>query len=145
MTIRPFLWFDDNAEAAMRFYASLFPNSEIHSVSPLIVTATIAGQPVMALNGGPSHHLSEAFSFFVECTDQAEVDRYWDALLSNGGEPNRCGWLTDRFGLSWQVIPELLGELLSDDDEEKSGRVMQAMLAMIKIDCATLQRAYDGG
>lgn len=141
--IRPFLWFDDNAEEAMRFYVSIFPDSTITNVTEMFVAAILAGQPVMALNGGPIYQFSEAFSFFVDCADQAEVDRYWDLLRANGGEPGNCGWLKDRFGLSWQIIPRLLGELLSDDDEQKAGRVMAAMLEMKKLDCAALQRAYD--
>jgi len=142
--IRPFLWFNDDAEEAMRFYASIFPDSSITSASEMIVTGIIAGQPVMALNGGPTYQLNEAFSFFVDCADQTEVDKYWEVLTANGGEPGRCGWLKDRFGVSWQIIPSLLGDLMSDDDDEKAGRVVQAMLAMSKIDCAALQRAYDG-
>jgi predicted 3-demethylubiquinone-9 3-methyltransferase (glyoxalase superfamily) len=129
----------------MRFYVSLFPNSHIIHSSPMIVSAHIHGQDVMALNGGPSHELTEAFSFFVECADQGEVDHYWNAFLVDGGAPNRCGWLKDRYGLAWQIIPKLLGELMSDEDEVKADRVMQAMLGMQKIDCAELQRAYDGG
>ncbi len=154
--ITPFLWFNDDAEEALTFYCSLFEDSEIRDISrygeggpgeagtAMIVTARIAGQPVTALNGGPDHQLSEAFSFMVDCEDQAEVDRYWEALTADGGEPGPCGWLKDRFGLSWQVIPRALGELMGDPDPKRAGRVMQAMLQMSKIDVAGLQRAYDG-
>ncbi|HEV2067898.1 MAG TPA: VOC family protein [Thermomicrobiales bacterium] len=154
--ITPFLWFNDNAEQAMTFYCSLFENSAIQDVtrygggSPgeperaMIVTARIAGQQVRALNGGPDHQLSEAFSFVIDCEDQAEVDRYWEALTADGGEPGPCGWLRDRFGLSWQVIPRALAELMSDPDPDRAGRVTQAMLRMSKIDVAALCRAYEG-
>jgi predicted 3-demethylubiquinone-9 3-methyltransferase (glyoxalase superfamily) len=142
--ILPFLWFDDNAEEAFRFYAAVFPDTRVTSVSPMIVHALVGGQEVMALNGGPAHKLNESFSFFVECEDQAEVDRYWDALVAGGATPIRCGWITDRFGLTWQIIPKLLGELMYDDDSAKADRVMQAMLQMVKIDSTALQRAYDG-
>jgi predicted 3-demethylubiquinone-9 3-methyltransferase (glyoxalase superfamily) len=149
--ITPFLWFNDNAEEAMTFYASIFEDSNIHDVKrngedgpAFVVSATIAGQPVTAFNGGPSNQLSEAFSFVIDCADQAEVDHYWDAFLADGGTPDACGWLKDRFGLSWQVIPRQLIELLGDPDLEKAGRVTQAMMQMVKIDVAGLQRAYDG-
>lgn len=144
LTITPFLWFDSKADEAARFYTSIFPNSRILEVAPMTVTFELAGQRVMGLNGGPHYQLTEAFSFFVNCDTQAEVDHYWDALLAGGGEPSQCGWLTDRFGLSWQVLPKLLNELLSDPDQERAGRVMQAMLGMVKIDSAGLQAAYDG-
>ncbi len=144
LTITPFLWFDSKADEAARFYTSIFPNSRILEVAPMTVTFELAGQRVMGLNGGPHYQLTEAFSFFVNCDTQAEVDHYWDALLAGGGEPSQCGWLTDRFGLSWQVLPKLLSELLSDPDQERAGRVMQAMLGMVKIDSAGLQAAYDG-
>lgn len=155
--ITPFLWFNDNAEQAMTFYCSLFADSEIGDTTrygegtpgeagaAVVVTARIAGQPVSAISGGPDHQLSEAFSFMIDCEDQAEVDRYWQALTADGGEPGPCGWLKDRFGLSWQVVPRALGELMGDPDPERSGRVMRAMLQMSKIDVAALQRAYDEG
>jgi len=154
--ITPFLWFNDNAEQAMTFYCSLFEDSAIQDViryggggpgepeRAMIVTARLAGQQVRALNGGPDHQLSEAFSFLIDCQDQAEVDRYWEALTADGGQPGPCGWLQDRFGLSWQVIPRALPELMGDADPEHVGRVTQAMLGMSKIDIAALQRAYDG-
>lgn len=149
--ITPFLWFNDNAEGAMTFYCSLFDDSVINDVKRqgeggpvFIVSARIAGQEVVALNGGPDHRLSEAFSFVIDCEDQAEVDRYWAALTADGGEPGPCGWLKDRFGLSWQVVPKALIQLMSDPDPEKAGRVMQAMMQMGKIEVDDLQRAYDG-
>jgi predicted 3-demethylubiquinone-9 3-methyltransferase (glyoxalase superfamily) len=142
--ITPFLWFDNNAEEAARFYVSVFPNSKLLDVSPLTVTFEVESQRVTALNGGPHYQLSEAFSFFVACDSQDEVDRYWDALLAGGGTPSQCGWLTDRFGLSWQVIPTRLMELLSDPAPERADRVMQAMLQMVKIDLAALEAAHAG-
>lgn len=153
--ITPFLWFNDNAEEALTFYCSLFEDSSIEDVTrygeggtgepgrATIITARIAGQPVMALNGGPDHRLSEAFSFLIDCEDQAEVDRYWEALTADGGQPGPCGWLKDRYGLSWQVIPKALPKLMGDPDAERAGRVTQAMLGMGKIDIAGLQRACD--
>ena len=109
----------------------------------MLASFSLNGQEVMALNGGPVYELSPAFSFFVSCEDQDEVDRYWDALIE-GGEPSECGWLVDRFGLSWQIVPTALGRLMSDPDRERAGRVMQAMLGMVKLDVAGLQAAYDG-
>ncbi len=148
--IRPFLWFDDKAEQAMKFYTSIFKNSKVLNVSRgadgkvFTVTFELEGQEFMALNGGPQFRFTEAISFFVDCKTQEEVDDLWERL-SEGGEKSRCGWLKDKFGLSWQIIPEALGELMGDDDDEKSGRVMQAMLKMSKIDIKALQKAYDGG
>jgi len=142
--IRTFLWFDDRAEEAARFYVSVFKNSKIQNVSPMVVTFVLEGVEFMALNGGPQFAFTPAISLFVDCEGQAEVDALWAKLLE-GGEASQCGWLTDKFGLSWQIIPRQLGELMGDDDEEKSGRVLHAMLGMAKIDVAALQRAYDGG
>jgi predicted 3-demethylubiquinone-9 3-methyltransferase (glyoxalase superfamily) len=156
-TITPFLWFDHNAEAAMDFYCEIFPDAKVGDVmrygegAPFppgtVITARfeIAGQEIMVLNGGPQFHFDEAFSFFVSVETQDEIDRYWDALTADGGEPSQCGWLKDKFGLSWQIVPTVLGELLGGPDPEKSGRAMQAMLGMAKLDIAELQRAYDGG
>ena len=152
--ITPFLWFDNQAEEAMNFYVSVFNNSKILSVSRYgeggpgpageVMTATfqLEGQEFMALNGGPNHNFTDAISFFVDCNTQEEVDKLWEKL-SEGGEPGPCGWLTDKFGLSWQIIPRLLGELLNDPDPVKSQRVMQAMLQMSKIDIAGLKAAYE--
>jgi len=152
--ITPFLWFDNNAEEAMDFYSSIFPDAKIGDVrrygdegpgpAGTVMTATfeLAGQAFMALNAGPQFKFSEAISFFVNCETQEEVDTLWEKLTA-GGEESQCGWLKDKFGLSWQIIPTALGELLGDPDSEKTGRVMQAMLQMKKIDVATLRQAYD--
>lgn len=152
--IRPFLWFDDKAEEAAKFYTSIFKNSKILNVSRygsegpgsegsvMSVTFELEGQEIMALNGGPHFQLTPAFSFFVDCKTQAEVDDLWERL-SEGGKKSQCGWLSDRFGLSWQIIPTALGELMGDDDEKKSSAVMKAMLEMDKIDINGLQKAYD--
>lgn len=156
MHVTPFLWFDTQAEEAASLYTSLFPDSRITHVSryseggpgpagsAMTVGFELCGQPVTALNGGPTYRLTEAFSFFVNCDSQAEVDRLWDALLADGGTPSQCGWLKDRFGLSWQIIPTRMMELMGDPDPERAGRVVQAMLQMVKIDLATLEAAYAG-
>jgi len=146
--ITPFLWFDNNAEEAMNFYTSIFKDSRIKSVNRIsdsILTATfeLNGQEFMVLNGGPRFKLTEAISLFVNCENQEEVDDYWNKLVE-GGEPQQCGWLKDKFGLSWQIIPQALGELMGDKDPAKSKRVMDAMLQMKKIDVAKLQAAYAG-
>ena len=141
--ITPFLWFNDQAEEAAKYYTELFSNSKILNVNPMFVTFTLDGQPVMALNGGPQYKLNEAFSFFVECQDQAEVDKYWDQLVTDGGEAGECGWLKDKYGLSWQIIPKQLGELMGGSDREGVGRVMTTMRAMKKIIVANLQSAYN--
>ena len=155
--VRPHLWFDDQAEEAARFYVSVLPNSEVTTVvrapanvpdvpegQAFVVEAVLDGQQVTLMNGGPAFRLDEAFSFVVECQDQAEVDRYWDALTEGGGQPGPCGWLKDRFGVSWQIVPKRLIELLGDEDREKAQRVMAAMLQMGKIDIAELERAAAG-
>jgi predicted 3-demethylubiquinone-9 3-methyltransferase (glyoxalase superfamily) len=153
--ITPFLWFDGSAEEAMKFYASIFKNSKIGTVSRygdagpgpkgsvMSGTFELEGQKFMALNGGPMFKFTPAISFFVNCETQQEVDELWEKL-SAGGEKSRCGWLKDKFGVSWQIIPSVLGELLGDKDPEKSKRVMQAMLQMDKIDIAGLKQAYAG-
>lgn len=140
--IRTFLWYDDNAQEAARFYTSVFKNSKIVSTSPMMTIFELEGQTFMALNGGPQFKFNEAISLYVDCATQAEVDDLW-TKLSAGGEPGRCGWLQDKFGLSWQIIPSILGELMGDEDEKKSESVMNAMLAMNKIDVAGLKRAYE--
>jgi predicted 3-demethylubiquinone-9 3-methyltransferase (glyoxalase superfamily) len=155
--IAPCLWFNGDAEDAAKLYTSLFPDSRITSVmrSPadnpstpegavLTVEFNLAGQKFIALNGGPDFQFSEAVSFTIDCADQAEVDRYWDALTAEGGEPSQCGWLKDRFGVSWQVIPRQLQELLGGSDPDGARRAMEAMLQMGKIDVATLEEAYEG-
>jgi predicted 3-demethylubiquinone-9 3-methyltransferase (glyoxalase superfamily) len=148
-TIAPFLWFDTQAEEAMNFYASIFKKSRVIAVHRagdrvMSVTFELEGQRVMGLNGGPMYRFNEAFSFFVNVETQEEVDDLWTKLTSNGGEPGRCGWLKDKFGLSWQIIPSALMRLMSSPDPEKGGRVVQAMMQMGKIDISALQRAHDG-
>lgn len=142
-TITPFLWFDGRVEEATKFYTSIFKNSSIERSSNMSATFHLEGQRFIAFNGGPHFTLTEAVSFLVDCETQADVDELWEKL-SAGGEPGRCGWLKDKFGLSWQIIPSILGEMLQDEDDEKSDRVMQAMLAMTKLDIARLTRAYEG-
>ena len=146
--ITPFLWFYGNAEEAVQHYVSIFRNSRIVNVrrqgdKVFLLTFELEGQRFMALNGGPQFKFTEAVSLFVSCETQAEVDELW-AKLGSGGEPQRCGWLKDRFGLSWQVVPTALMELMGDPDAARSGRVMQAMLQMDKIDIAALRRAHEG-
>ena len=146
--ITPFLWFDDNAEEAMTHYVSIFKNSKIGSVSRAgdrVISATfqLEGQDFMALNGGPVFKFTAAISLFVSCETQAEVDDLWEKLLV-GGSPQQCGWLKDKFGLSWQIIPKALGQMLGDPDPAKSKRVMAAMMKMVKIDIDGLKAAYDG-
>jgi predicted 3-demethylubiquinone-9 3-methyltransferase (glyoxalase superfamily) len=154
--IRPCLWFDGEAEEAASFYVSLLPDSRIDRVqrnvtdgpggksgTVLVVEFTLAGRRFMALNGGMRFEYTHAISFAVDCANQAEVDRLWSAL-SDGGAVERCGWLKDRYGVSWQIVPTVLTEMLGDPDPEKARRVMQAMLKMVKLDVAGLRRAYDG-
>ena len=145
--ITPFLWFDGKAEEAMRFYTSVFKNAKPGKVmrsgeTVTSVTFELEGQEFMALNGGPHFKFSPAVSFFVSCKTQQEVDYFWNSL-SEGGETQPCGWLTDKYGLSWQIIPTALGEMLQDKDAQKSQRVMKAMLQMKKIDIARLKQAYE--
>jgi predicted 3-demethylubiquinone-9 3-methyltransferase (glyoxalase superfamily) len=154
--ITPFLWFDNQAEEAMNFYVSIFKDSKIVSVSRYpegtpgptgsVMTAkfVIGGQEFIALNGGPNFKFTEAVSFVVNCTSQEEVDYFWGKLVEGGGKEVECGWLKDKYGLCWQIVPTVLLELLHDKDPGKAQRVMQAMMKMIKIDIATLQRAADG-
>ena len=147
--ITPCLWFEKDGLKAAEFYTSIFPDSKLIDPSDpkadlqFMVTFEIQGQRIMILNGGPHFTLSPAISLFVTCKDQAEVDLYWNKLLE-GGEESRCGWLTDRYGVSWQIIPDVLGRLMSDPDKEKSQRVYDAMMGMSKIIVADLQAAYDG-
>jgi predicted 3-demethylubiquinone-9 3-methyltransferase (glyoxalase superfamily) len=152
--ISPFLWFDTQAEEAANFYTSIFKNSKIVKItrygegapgpkgSVMTVAFTLDGQEFTALNGGPLFKFTEAISFIVNCNRQEEVDSYWAKLLE-GGEESRCGWLKDKYGLSWQIIPTILGKMLSDPNPQKAKRVMEAMLAMKKIDIAGLKKAYD--
>lgn len=147
--ITPFLWFDTQAEEAMNFYVSLFKNSKVLGVSrgpdgkAFTVSFELDGQEFMGLNAGPVYKFNEAISMYVNCEDQTEVDYFW-SKLSAVPESEQCGWCKDRFGLSWQIVPKQLGELMGGPDPEKSGRVMQAMLKMKKIIVADLQKAYDG-
>lgn len=154
--IAPCLWFDGQAEEAANFYVSLLPDSHVDKVmrapadypagsagAVLTVEFTLAGQRFVGLNGGPQHPFTDAVSFMVNCEDQREVDRLWDALIE-GGSPVQCSWLKDRYGLSWQIVPKMLLELMADPDRQKAKRVMEAMMQMVKIDIAGLQRAYDG-
>jgi predicted 3-demethylubiquinone-9 3-methyltransferase (glyoxalase superfamily) len=152
--ITPFLWFNDNAEEAMNFYTTIFKDSKIGKVSRYgdtgpgpkgsVMTAqfTLNGQDFVALNGGPNFKFTEAISFVVNCETQKEIDYYWDKLLQ-GGQPQACGWLKDKFGLSWQIVPAQLGQLMTGDAAQ-SNRVMQALMKMIKLDLKTLQDAYEG-
>jgi predicted 3-demethylubiquinone-9 3-methyltransferase (glyoxalase superfamily) len=141
--ITPFLWFDGQAEEAARFYTSIFKKSKIESISPMSATFRLDGMKFIALNGGPQFKFTEAISFFVSCKTQKEIDYFWQKL-SAGGEKSRCGWLKDRFGVSWQIVPPILGELLNDKDDEKSNRVMQAMLKMTRLDIKKLKQAAKG-
>ena len=155
--IRPCLWFDGQAEEAADFYAAIFPDSRVGKVtrSPadypagstgdvLTVEFTVAGQELIGLNGGPEFRFNEAVSLSVDCEDQAEVDRLWEALTADGGEPGPCGWLKDRFGLSWQIVPRALPEMLAAADREGAARAMKAMMEMGKIDIAAVERAFAG-
>lgn len=153
--IATFLWFDSEAEAAAKFYVSIFPNSRITSVmhygegaphpkgSVMSVVFELDGVEYMALNGGPYYKLTPAVSLFVKCETQAEVDRLWDKLL-DGGQAQQCGWLTDRYGLCWQIVPVALHKMITDPDGKRVGRVFQALMQMVKLDLPALQRAYDG-
>lgn len=153
--ITPCLWFDTQAEEAANYYVSIFKNSEIREVSrygegapmpagtALVVSFVLEGVEFQALNGGPIFSFTEATSFYVYAETQEEIDELWGKLTSDGGQPSQCGWLKDKYGLSWQIVPPVLGELLADPDQEKAGRVMQAMLKMQKIEIAELRAAYD--
>ena len=156
-TITPNLWFNGQAEEAARFWTSIFPDSRVERVnrSPanypsgrkgdvVTVDFTLSGQPFTGINGGPEFTFDEAISFLIDCADQAEVDRYWDALLAGGGEPGPCGWLKDRYGVSWQVVPRRLQEMVNSDDAAAAERATLAMLQMSKLDVAELEAAYRG-
>lgn len=154
--ITPFLWFDTQAEEAANFYTSIFKNSKIGSIkrygdagprpkgTVMTVAFQIEGQEFVALNGGPQFTFTPAISLFVNCETQEEVDALWDHLV-DGGKPMQCGWLTDKYGISWQIIPATLGKLMNDPDPKRANRVMQAMLQMVKIDVRGLQEAYEQG
>jgi len=154
--ISPFLWYDTQAEEAANLYTSIFPNSKILAIarygdagpgpkgSVMTVQFQLDGQEVIALNGGPIYKFTEAFSLSVDCKTQEEVDRYWTKLTADGGQEGPCGWCKDKFGLSWQITPSLLGQMLSDTDRKKAARVMEAMMKMKKLDIGALKRAYEG-
>lgn len=148
--VTPFLMFNDQLEAAMEFYAATFPDSEIRKVARTgsdgpITSAefVVGGQVFLGYNGGPYFSFSEGFSLFVDCVDQAEVDHYWDKLVEAGAEPLQCGWIKDPFGLSWQIVPRRFMELIRDHDSRKVEAVMKAMMTMVKLDVAALERAYE--
>jgi predicted 3-demethylubiquinone-9 3-methyltransferase (glyoxalase superfamily) len=155
--ISPCLWYKDDAEEAVNFYVSLLPDSHIDHVqrnfsgSPageegtvLVIDFTLAGQTFLALNGGSHSEYTYAMSLSVDCADQAEVDRLWDAIIDGGGRAEQCGWVRDKYGVPWQIVPSMLARLIGDPDRVKGKRVMDAMLKMVKLDIATLQAAYDG-
>jgi predicted 3-demethylubiquinone-9 3-methyltransferase (glyoxalase superfamily) len=141
--ITPFLWFDGKAEEAAKFYTSIFENSKIVSVTQMSATFQLEGLEFIAFNGGPMFTFSPAVSFFVRCETQEEIDCLWEKL-SAGGETQKCGWLKDKFGISWQIVPPILGEFLNDEDDEKSNSVMEAMMKMSKLDIKELKEAYEG-
>jgi len=155
--ITPCLWFDGKAEEAMNFYLSIFKNGKVVSVmrhgeagpgpkgSVLAVTFELEGQEFMGLNGGRHYSFTPAISMFVKCRDQAEVDHYWENLMAGGGKPMQCGWLTDKYGVFWQIVPTALGEMLQDKDPAKAKRAMEAMMQMVKLDIAALRKAHAGG
>jgi predicted 3-demethylubiquinone-9 3-methyltransferase (glyoxalase superfamily) len=154
--IAPMLWYDGRAEEAANFYVGVFPNSSITKIarcgdsgpgpkgSVLVASFELDGQPFTALNGGPRFKFTEAISLVVHCRDQREVDRYWDTLLEGGGQAQACGWLKDRYGLSWQIVPSEVMEMIADDDIEKAERARNAVWQMIKLDLGAVRRAYDG-
>jgi predicted 3-demethylubiquinone-9 3-methyltransferase (glyoxalase superfamily) len=155
--ITPHLWFAEKADEAARFYVSLFPNSKMGRIvgspsdspsgpagSVIVVDFTLNGQPFIAMTAGPYEPFNHAISFVVHCETQEEVDRYWSALLDGGGKEERCGWVKDRYGVSWQIVPTVLDEMFGDPDREKAKRATDAMLQMVKLDIAGLRRAFDG-
>ncbi len=147
--ITPFLWFDTQAEEAMNLYTSIFKPSKVISINRaqgrvMSVQFELEGQQFMGLNAGPMFKFNEAVSFFVGCETQEDIDELWSKLIADGGQPSQCGWLKDKFGLSWQIVPTALTRMLGDKDAEKSGRAMKAMLQMTKLDLARLQQAFDG-
>lgn len=148
--VTPFLWFNDNAEEAVDFYKGIFKDAEVADVmragdNVMGATIVLGGQRLTLFNGGPMFQLNEAFSLYVSCDTQEEIDYYWNALIANGGKESRCGWLEDKFGMSWQIVPPILGRYLSDANRTKANSVMQAMMGMNKLDIAKLQAAYEVG
>jgi len=155
--IYTFLWYAKEAEDAARFYASIFPDSRVDRVTTMqsespsgppgsvkVVDFTLFGQPFQAMTAGPHHDFNDAISIVVSCDDQKELDRYWDALLKGGGKPQACGWLTDRYGVRWQIVPAVMDEMMADPDPARSKRATDAMMKMVKLDIATLEKAYRG-
>jgi predicted 3-demethylubiquinone-9 3-methyltransferase (glyoxalase superfamily) len=155
--IVPHLWYSKEAEEAARFYAAVFPDSRVDRVTALpadspsgpagsvsVVEFTLCSQPFMAISAGPHHDFNDAISLRVSCESQEEIDRYWNALLENGGKPQACGWIIDKYGLRWQIAPTALGEMMTDSDKSKAKRVAEEMLKQVKFDVAALKRAYDG-
>jgi predicted 3-demethylubiquinone-9 3-methyltransferase (glyoxalase superfamily) len=155
--IVPHLWYAKEAEEAARFYAKIFPDSRVDRVTTLptdspsgppgsvaVVEFTLFGQPFMAITAGPHHEFNDAVSFLVNCDSQQEIDRYWDAILTNGGQPQACGWITDKYGLRWQISPTVLGEMLTDKDKAKAKRAADEMMKQVKFDIAKLEAAYRG-
>jgi predicted 3-demethylubiquinone-9 3-methyltransferase (glyoxalase superfamily) len=155
--IVPHLWYTKEAEEAARFYASIFPDSSVDRVtsfpadspsgpagSVVIVEFTLFGQPITAFSAGPHHAFNDAISFMVNCDSQAEIDRYWNALLENGGKPQACGWIIDKYGLRWQIAPTVFGEMMNDPDRAKAKRAADEMLKQVKYDIAALERAFEG-
>ena len=155
--IVPHLWYVREAEEAARFYASVFPSSHVDRVTTLpadspagpggsvvVVEFTLCGQAFMAISAGPHHEFNDAVSFLVNCDSQAEIDRYWDALLSSGGKPQACGWIIDKYGLRWQIVPTVLGEMMGDKDRAKAKRAAEEMLRQVKLDVAKLEAAFNG-
>lgn len=154
--INPFLWFAEKADEAVRFYTGIFPNSSVDNATTMnadspsgppgsvkVVEFTLFGQPFTAMSAGPLDPFNHAISFYVNCDDQAEVDKYWNALLE-GGKPEQCGWLRDRYGVCWQIVPKVMTEMMKDKDPARQRRVAEAMMKMVKLDIATLKKAYDG-
>jgi len=155
--IYPFLWYSNEAEEAAKFYASIFPDSRVDRVTAMqsespsgppgsvkVVDFTLCGQKFVAMTAGPHHEFNDAISMVVTCDNQAEVDRYWDAILKGGGKPQACGWIIDRYGLRWQIIPSVLFEMMADRDPARSKRASDAMMQMVKLDIAALEKAYRG-
>jgi predicted 3-demethylubiquinone-9 3-methyltransferase (glyoxalase superfamily) len=155
--IVPHLWYAKEAEEAARFYATVFPDSRVDRVTKLpaespsgpagsvaVVEFTLFGQAFMAMSAGPHHEFNDAVSFMVNCSSQAEIDRYWNALLENGGKPQACGWIIDKYGVRWQIVPTVLGEMITDPDKTKAKRVAEEMLKQVKFDIAALRKAHTG-
>ncbi len=142
-SITPFLWFDNNVPEAVAFYKSVFPNAKVETVNDFMATFELEGQKFNALNGGPKFKFNEAVSFFISVENQDELDYFWNKLTADGGEESKCGWLKDKFGLSWQVVPAALGKMMGSGDPKKSQNVVQALMQMTKLDIGKLKQAYE--